>query len=72
MTVTDEKGDRLPGAEVRYRRIHREVPGTGRELVPAPGEAVVKSRVLADANGAAALPNLPAGDYVLCGRHRRV
>ena len=35
--------------------------------MPAPGEEVVQNVISADAKGMFVLPNLPSGDYVLCG-----
>jgi hypothetical protein len=68
VTARDEKGAPLPAAEVQYRRLVRTVRGPGGRSLPAAGEAVVHNRISADAAGAAALPNLPAGEYALCGR----
>jgi hypothetical protein len=65
--VTDDTGKPLAGAEVRYRRLYQAVLGSGHQVLPAPGEAVVQSKIATDANGAYVLPNLPVGDYLLCG-----
>ncbi len=67
VTVTDNKGAQLAGVEVRYQRIVRTVPGAGRLVVPAPGEAIVQNVALAAANGASTVPSLPVGDYIVCG-----
>jgi hypothetical protein len=66
VVARDETGLPLPGARVAYHRVVA-LTGVGRQAVPAPGEAVVHSVASADANGASALPGLPAGNYVLCG-----
>ncbi|MBZ5626353.1 MAG: carboxypeptidase regulatory-like domain-containing protein [Acidobacteriia bacterium] len=65
--VTDAQGKPLAGAEVRYRRLFQTVLSSSHQPLPAPGEAVIQSKVTTDANGAYTLPNLPAGDYALCG-----
>jgi hypothetical protein len=60
-------GDGAPvaGAVVYYARMTRLV-GPAARARPAPGEAVMHSRISSDANGAFAVSNLPAGDYLLC------
>lgn len=67
VAATDDKGAPLAGAQIGYRRIIRNLIRAGGQVVPAKGEAVIQNRAPADANGAAAVPNLPSGDYVLCG-----
>ena len=64
-SVTAEDGAPVAGAVVSYTRITRLV-GPAARARPAPGEAVVRSSISSDANGAFAVSNLPAGDYVLC------
>ena len=61
------KGAPPAGARVSYRRIVRNLTRAGGSVVPAPGEAVVQNGVLADANGASMVANLPPGDYAICG-----
>ncbi len=65
-SVADEQGRPLPGAEVRYSRVFRSIIQSGRP-VPGPGEAVLVGKVLTDANGAFSAPNLPIGNYTVCG-----
>jgi hypothetical protein len=64
-SVTAEDGAPLAGAVVSYARITRLV-GPAARARPAPGEAVVRSSISSDTNGAFAVSNLPAGEYVLC------
>ncbi|MBI1898203.1 MAG: carboxypeptidase regulatory-like domain-containing protein [Acidobacteria bacterium] len=64
-SVTAEDGAPMAGAVVSYSRITRLV-GPAARARPAPGEAIVRSRISSDTNGAFAVSNLPAGEYVLC------
>ncbi|HUO27904.1 MAG TPA: carboxypeptidase-like regulatory domain-containing protein [Bryobacteraceae bacterium] len=64
-SVTDSQGRALAGASVRYQRVVAIV-GTGRNLAPAPGEAVVRGATTTAADGTFAVASLPAGDYLLC------
>jgi hypothetical protein len=60
-SVSDQQGNALAGAEVRYvggTRIAGSRPG--------PGETVVGGTVITDANGQFAVSGMPAGDYSLC------
>ena len=63
--VTAEDGSPIPGAAVLYSRLTPTVR-VGRQVRPAPGEAVVRSTVSSDASGRFALSSLPPGDYLLC------
>lgn len=64
-SVTAEDGTRISSAVIRYQRITRNVV-SGRNLVPAPGEAVIFSQASTDANGSFLVSSLPIGDYALC------
>jgi hypothetical protein len=64
--VTDVQGVPLPAAQVRYQRIFRTVTGTNGQPVPAPGEAVVQSKISVNPVAAFLVPGLPPGDYLLC------
>lgn len=63
--VTDQQGNPLAGAQVRYwRSVKTVVPG--KSLLPVPSEAVVQGVVSADTSGAFAVPDLAPGNYTLC------
>jgi hypothetical protein len=46
--------------------------GRASASVLAPGETLVSSRVSSDSTGAFLVPNLPPGDYEICGEHPSV
>lgn len=63
--VRTASGVPIPGVVISYSRVTR-LTGPAARARPAAGEAIVRSSVSSDIDGGFAVPNLPAGDYLLC------
>lgn len=64
--VADEGGKPVAAARISYQRLPLTVKNGQGRWEEAPGEAHVNAQTGGDAGGGYSIPQLPAGNYILC------